>query len=144
MKYAKPFGMVRGYADKDCDWKEGLCADDIITLHVPLNEETKGMIGEKEIAMMKDGALLVNTSRPQIVDEEAVIEALKSGKLAGYAHDFKPQVHIDTTERWNLWMNSGVNDKVIATPHIGGKCREAREITDKYIAEKIIEFIGAS
>lgn len=114
---------------------------DIITLHVPLNEQTKGMIGEKEISQMKDGALLVNTARSQIVDEKSVIEALKSGKLAGYAHDFKPQTHTDTDKRQKLWHESGVLDKVIATPHIGGNTIESREITDKYIANKIIEFI---
>ena len=60
---------------------------DLVTLHVPLNANTRGMIGEKEIAMMKPGALLVNTSRGPLVSEQALIHALQTGRLGGAALD---------------------------------------------------------
>jgi len=100
---------------------------DIITLHVPLNDETKHMVGKKEIAMMKPGALLINTSRQEVVDIEAVKEALISKKIY-YADDFKDKV--DLTEYG-----------AIQTPHIGGNCKEARKLTDIYIAKRLQEYI---
>ena len=56
---------------------------DIMTIHVPLNANTRGMIGDKELAMMKPGALLVNTARGPIVSEAAMIKALETGHLGG-------------------------------------------------------------
>jgi phosphoglycerate dehydrogenase-like enzyme len=60
---------------------------DIITIHVPLNPQTRGMIGEKEFALMKPGALLVNTARGPIVSQSALLDALKSGRLGGAGLD---------------------------------------------------------
>jgi phosphoglycerate dehydrogenase-like enzyme len=60
---------------------------DVVTLHVPLNPNTRGMIGEKELAMMKPGALLVNTSRGPLVNEKALIAALEDGRLGGVGLD---------------------------------------------------------
>ena len=61
---------------------------DIITLHVQLSDETCHMIGEQEIAMMRQGALLINTSRQKIVDKNALVVSLNKGHLGGYADDF--------------------------------------------------------
>ena len=60
---------------------------DIMTIHVPLNANTRGMIGDKELAMMKPGALLVNTARGPIVSEAAMIKALETGHLGGVGLD---------------------------------------------------------
>ena len=60
---------------------------DIISLHVPLNESTKGLIGKDEIALMKPDAVLINTARGPVVDSEALAEALNNGKIAGAAVD---------------------------------------------------------
>lgn len=125
-KYAKAFGLTVGYADIDEDWIDGLCAFDIVTLHMPLNEQTKGIFAKPCFDRMKDGALLINTSRAEIVNEYDLLQALESGKLGGYANDF------------DVLPN---HTKVIATKHIGGNCIEAREATDLYIAEKIINYI---
>ena len=100
---------------------------DVITLHVPLNDETRHMIGKKEIEMMDDGALLINTSRQEVVDIEAVKEALISKKIY-YADDFKDKV--DLTEYG-----------AIQTPHIGGNTIESRKLTDIYIAKRLQEYI---
>jgi phosphoglycerate dehydrogenase-like enzyme len=60
---------------------------DIVTIHVPLNANTRGMIGDKELAMMKPGALLVNTARGPIISEAAMIKALETGHLGGVGLD---------------------------------------------------------
>jgi phosphoglycerate dehydrogenase-like enzyme len=60
---------------------------DIVTIHVPLNANTRGMIGEKELALMKPGVLLVNTARGPIVSEAAMIKALETGSLGGVGLD---------------------------------------------------------
>jgi phosphoglycerate dehydrogenase-like enzyme len=125
----------------ECNGKEGgwplhllLPRCDVITLHVPLNDETRGMIGKEQFDMMKPGALLVNTSRAEIVDGDALYDALKNKKIAGYADDFKP----DYGGIEVIFKN------VIRTPHIGGNCFEAREATDIYIVKKIKEYIDGN
>ena len=68
---------------------EDICEScDYITLHLPLTPETRGMIGEKSIAKMKDGARLLNFARGELVDSAALLKALESGKLSAYATDF--------------------------------------------------------
>jgi phosphoglycerate dehydrogenase-like enzyme len=100
---------------------------DIITLHVPLNSETNGMISTYEFGAMKDGAMLINTSRQEIVNIEDLKEAIKTKDIF-YADDFKNNV--DLCEYAN----------VIQTRHIAGNCMEAREATDIYVATKTIEY----
>lgn len=127
-KFKKPF---IGYEDNGFyasnNIEKILRESDIITLHVPLNDETKGMIGKSEFDLMKHGALLVNTSRPEIVDKFSLIDNLYGGKVGGYADDFS-----------NYWNFN--HENVIQTPHIAGNCLEAREATDTYIATKTIEW----
>lgn len=94
-KYAHAFPMKATYyysrhQVEDCpDWieycssmDELLAKSDVLSLHVPLKLETTGLIGKKEFAKMKKGAILVNTARGKVVDEEAMIEALKSGQVS--------------------------------------------------------------
>jgi D-3-phosphoglycerate dehydrogenase len=77
VQYRIPFGQL-------------LQTSDVLTLHVPLDESTRGLIGRDEIAAMKSGALLVNTSRGPVVDLDAVLAALRSGRLGGAALDVLP------------------------------------------------------
>lgn len=77
-----------GQIGAECVSMESLLTEsDIVTIHVPLNANTRGMIGEKEFAMMKPGALLVNTARGPIVSEAAMIKALETGRLGGVGLD---------------------------------------------------------
>lgn len=142
-KMLSGFDCHVAHADKEHDWKELLQSFDIVTIHMPLEENTEKIFDADMISRMKDGALLVNTARHGIVDEVAIIQALKSGKLLGYAHDFNPVSERDTDERYQLWFNSGVHHKIIATDHIGGNCMEARKATDAYIVRKILQYIKA-
>ncbi len=105
---------------------------DFISLHVPLSNETAKMIGEKEIGMMKKGAYLINTSRGAVVDEKALLKALKDGKLSGAALDVFEVEPPDNMELIKM-------ENVICTPHIGAQTAEAQREASIEIAEKIID-----
>jgi len=104
---------------------------DIITFHVPLTNNTKHMIGEKQLAMMKDGVLLINCARGGIIDEQALYNALKTGKVAGCALDVfenEPPLENPLLELPN----------VIATPHLGASTAEAQVCVAIDVAKDII------
>jgi glyoxylate reductase len=101
---------------------------DIVSIHVPLTEQTRGMIGERELRMMKPTAILINPSRGEVVDEEALARALREGWIMGAAVDVysrEPPPRDDP-----LLALEGVN--LITTPHIAGANTDARA--------RIIEF----
>ena len=84
------------------DLKDLLTTSDVISLSCPLNDQTRGLIGEKEIALMKDGVFLVNTARGPVVNEKALIEALWSGKIerAGFdVFDNEPNIKYVCSDR---------------------------------------------
>jgi glyoxylate reductase len=106
--------------------EELLRNSDFISLHVPLTPETKHLLGKKELEMMKDGAVLINTARGEVVDERAMIDALRSGKLFAAGLDVyygEPDV---APELFTL-------KNVVLTPHIGS----ATESTRRKMAEMV-------
>lgn len=110
---------------------------DIVSIHVPLSEETKHMIDAEEISKMKDGAFLINTSRGEIINEKALLDALRSGKLGGAALDVyaaEPPENLELIKQPN----------VICTPHIGAQTVEAQREASIRLAEKIIQFFHSS
>jgi glyoxylate reductase len=93
---------------------------DVVSLHCPLTDETRHLIREQSLALMRPDAVLVNTSRGAVVDEEALVSALRSGTIAGAALDVfedEPEVHPGLLELEN----------VVLTPHLGSATHEARE-----------------
>jgi D-3-phosphoglycerate dehydrogenase len=105
---------------------------DFITVHTPLTKETKGLIGAKEIAAMKNGVRLVNCARGGIIDETALYEALKSGKVAGAALDvFEKEPPFDSPL---LTL-----DNVVCVPHLGAATHEAQANVAVVVAEQMIE-----
>ena len=88
---------------------------DFITLHVPYNDATKGMINESAIAEMKDGVRIINCARGELVDNNAIISSLESGKVKKYVTDFPMPAVI------------GVSDKIITIPHLGASTPEAED-----------------
>ncbi len=100
---------------------------DIISLHLPLTDETRGMFGEREFSMMKDGAIFINTARAEIVDEKALIDAIKrKGIKAGI--DVYPKEPPDfTSEIFKL-------DNTILSPHIAGVTIESQQ---RFLTETI-------
>jgi glyoxylate reductase len=98
---------------------ELLTQSDIVSLHVPLNESTRQLLGANELAKMKSSAYLINTARGPVVDEQALIRQLQQGKLAGAGLDvFEEEPHIP--EEFFTMEN------VVLTPHIGTETIEAR------------------
>jgi D-3-phosphoglycerate dehydrogenase len=107
---------------------------DIVTIHVPLSPKTRKMIGKKQIGMMKDDAILIHTARGGIVDEAAVYEALKSGKLAGAGFDvFENEPYLGPLAEL---------ENVVLTPHIGANTKEAQARIGKELVEKMRETIA--
>ncbi len=111
---------------------------DIITLHVPLLPSTYHMIGREEISLMKNGAVIINTSRGGIIDEKALYEALKEGKIAAAALDvFENEPPTDVSLKLAQLPN------VVATPHIGASTEEAQRKAATIIAQKIIDHFSS-
>ena len=111
--------------------QELLQRSDAVTIHVPLTPQTKQMISAQEIRLMKKGALLINTSRGAIVNEKALLDALKSGKLGGAAldvYEIEPPKDLSVIRLPN----------VICTPHIGAQTERTYRMTAISIAEKIV------
>lgn len=104
---------------KECDY---------ITVHVPLLDDTKGMINKESIAMMKDGVVLLNFARDILVNEEDLKEALESGKVAKYVTDFP-----NTT--------SVTLPNTIVTPHIGASTEESEDNCAVMAVQEIMDFI---
>ncbi len=148
-RFGKAFEMNVVFSDSNIPGgltlEELLEISDIVSLHVPLDESTEGLIGAHELQIMKPNAILINTSRGKIVDEEAVIGALKSRILGGYGTDVLSDELEFTDEeiRSRLIEYSKNNPNVLITPHIGGTTAESRVATDIFIAKKLQEKVAA-
>jgi len=110
-------------------------ASDYLTLHVAATPETQGMLSREAFAQMKDGVRIVNCARGELVDEAALAEALKSGKVADVSLDVFSKEPV--TADFPLFAVPGV----LATPHIGGSTEEAQEIVGVRIAEQVVEYL---
>ena len=113
---------------KETDINEIFKQSDFISLHVPLNDGTRATVNKDTIAIMKDGAAILNFARGELADENAVIEALKSGKLTRYVTDF-PTDALLTTEN------------VVAIPHLGASTPEAEDNCAVMVARQVVDFI---
>jgi len=115
---------------------------DVVSIHVNYNEKTHHIIDENILKQCKKGAYLVNTSRGGIVDEAAMLKALKHGWLKGAALDVLQGEH-DISEKHPLIQYAQNNRNLLIVPHIGGNTYESFEKTEHFIAGKIIEIILA-
>ena len=111
---------------------------DVISLHVPDNATTRGLMGPKELAAMKPGAMLINAARGQIVDIDSLCEHLASKHIGGAAIDVFPVEPKSNQEEFISPLREF--DNVILTPHIGGSTQEAQENTGIEVAEKIVMY----
>ncbi|OFI50232.1 3-phosphoglycerate dehydrogenase [Floricoccus tropicus] len=110
------------------DMSEVLKECDFITIHVPLLDSTKGLISNKELAMMKEDATLLNFSRGEIVDVDAVVSAVNDGNIAGYISDFADSRLLH-------------NDKILVLPHLGASTEEAEVNCAKMAAATLKDFL---
>ena len=127
-----------GNASQVASLEELLDRSDVVSLHVPDLPSTRWMIGAKEIAAMKDGAILINAARGSVVEIEPLADAIKAGKLNGAAIDVFPVEPKGNDEEFQSPLRG--LDNVILTPHIGGSTLEAQENIGIEVSEKLITY----
>ena len=127
-EFSKEVGLMK--ADLDTL----LTSSDYISLHVPLLDSTKHLINTEKMSTMKNTARIINTSRGGVIDEEALYEFLKDGKLGGAALDVF-EIEPATSNKLTSLPN------FISTPHMGAQTKEAQSLAANVIAEKIIQIL---
>jgi len=114
---------------------EVLAQADVLSVHVPLMEDTRGLLGRAAFAAMRTGVYVINTARGGLIDEQALLEALESGQVAGAALDvFEHEPPAGSPLL--------AHPRVISTPHIGASTREAQEKVSTIIAEKVVSALA--
>ena len=108
---------------------------DFVTLHVPLTEETEYMIGNDEIALMKKTAYLIHTARGKVIDDYALVAALKEGRLAGAALDVYEEEPALTEGMTEL-------DNLLLLPHIGSASFETRDRMALLVADNVLDALS--
>lgn len=125
-EFASANGIIRSEVD------EILKESDFVTLHVPLMEETRNLIGEKQLSIMKPTAYLINAARGGVVDEDALYKALKEGRIAGAGID------VFSTEPPTQSPLLGLQN-VILTPHMGGFTDGALSMTSEFVSQVVVD-----
>lgn len=149
-QYARSFGMdVLAYDTKEISAPEHVnfvqlntlfAESEIVAVCVPYNDATHHMIGESAFASMKRGAVLVNTSRGEVIDESALLTALKSGHVGSAALDVLEGEHAHSIKQNPLIGYARANRNLLITPHIAGATFESMEKTELFIAQKLRSF----
>ncbi len=155
-RYGLAFGMdVAAYSLNAEPWVDGVARmlslpallerSDVLSIHVPFNAETEGLIGARELNLLPRVAVLVNTARGRIVEEAALVQALEKGHLAAAALDVIDQ------EREPAARNAGPllayarrHDNLIITPHIAGATHESMASTEIFMARKLKAYFSAT
>jgi D-3-phosphoglycerate dehydrogenase len=152
-RYGLAFGMaVAAYDPYATGWVDGvahcqtlaelLSQSDVLSMHVPLNDETAGMLGADELALLPQGAMLINTSRGEVVDEKALVQAIEVGHLVGAALDVVTHEREPEQRRCNpLLAYVCTRDNLIITPHIAGATHESMAKTEVFMAHKLLSFL---
>lgn len=120
---------------------------DFVTCHVPATPETKNMISTEQLNHMKDGAYLLNASRGTVVDIPALVNAMRSGKIAGAALDVYPNEPAGNGDYFTNELNTWAEDlrglkNLILTPHIGGSTEEAQRAIGLEVADALVRYIN--
>ncbi len=116
------------------EFDELLRTSDAVSLHVKLTDKSRGLIGRRELELLKPGALLVNTARGAVIDTPALVEALRSGRLAGAG--------LDVFEQEPLPADHPLLEceQVVLTPHNADQTPEGMELLNSGIVENVIAF----
>ncbi|MCW5575150.1 MAG: hydroxyacid dehydrogenase [Burkholderiales bacterium] len=114
-----------------------LAEADIVTLHIPLTDKTRGFISKERIAAMRQGAVLINTARGGIVDDAALVDALKAGRLGGAAIDV-----FDAEPLPGDSVFAGGAPNLVLTPHIAGGTVESTERRGSVVAQKVSDYLA--
>jgi glycerate dehydrogenase len=119
------------------DFETILRESDVITLHAPLTPQTRHMIGAAELKKMKSSAILINTARGGLVDEQALAEALKNGDIAGAGFDVLTE---EPPKNGNVLLDPSIPNLII-TPHVAWASREAMQILADQLIDNIEAFV---
>ncbi|MBU4277690.1 MAG: hydroxyacid dehydrogenase [Proteobacteria bacterium] len=152
--YGQAFGMkVAAYDPDPIKWVEGVSRAasleellpqcQVLSLHPPLNPHTVGMIGAAQLALLPPGAWLINTARGPLVDEDALLAALESGRLGGAALDVLAHEKGKTPPPSPLLDYARTNDNLIITPHLAGATQESMAKTELFMAGKLAAWLTA-
>jgi D-3-phosphoglycerate dehydrogenase len=131
-----PESRARDLGVRLTDFATVLAESDVITVHVPLNDETENMIAAREIALMKPGVRLVNCARGGIIDEAALLAALETGHVAGAAID----VWSEEPPVSELVKRLVTHPRVVGTPHLGANTQEAQVNVAVDVARQLVAF----
>jgi len=112
---------------------------DFVTMHVPLTDETVNMISARELSFIKKGGFFLNLSRGEVVDLDALRQALVSGALSGAAVDVYPEEPSSSKASFTCALQN--LDNVILTPHVGGSTEEAQEEIGKEVSTSLVQFL---
>lgn len=143
-KIAKAIGcrvlVCRRSGGEGCVDIDTLCREaDLISLHMPLNDETRGMIDARCLSLMKDGAILINMARGAVTDEEAVAQAIESGKLGGLGADV---YSVEPFDEAHPFYRIKECENVYLTPHMSWGAYESRVRCLSVICENIAAFLA--
>lgn len=130
---------VIGNARRTASLQDLLERSDVVALHVDGRPHNRNLFGDREFALMKQGALFLNLSRGNVVDIPALARALESGHLGGAALDVFPEEPRSSSSAFHSPLQGHSN--VILTPHIGGSTEEAQEAIARYLSVKLMTFI---
>jgi glyoxylate reductase len=130
---AEGFDMrVLGVSSRSGDLDDVLRDADVVTLHVPLNDATTGLISRERLALLRDGTTLVNTARGAVVDEDALVDELESGRIDAGLDVFVHEPHVP--ERLRRLPN------IVLTPHIASATVETRAAMTRCVVDNVLAF----
>lgn len=143
-------GNLSGNNLQAASMEELLKVSDVITLHVPLSEETKNLVDRKQFSLMKPNAVLINTSRGGVVNEEALLDALLNRRIAGAALDVLAGEE-EFRKKSSPWPAGDPlaeyaknHDNLILTPHLGGATHDSIEATELFMVHQLKNYIQSS
>ena len=155
-RYGLAFRMnVMAYDPFQKEWVDGvmraasleeLLPDaDVLSVHVPLSKETTHLVGRKEFGALKQGAVILNTSRGAILDEAALIDSLESGQLGGAALDvIHDEYSSENNLRERLLKYARTHENLLITPHLGGATHDSLEKVEIFMAEKLVRHLQST
>ncbi|RME74924.1 MAG: phosphoglycerate dehydrogenase [Planctomycetota bacterium] len=127
--------VARALEIEVADLDEVVREADFLSLHVPLNDRTRGLIDARRLESMKPGAIVINTARGGVVDEAALLEAIRGGAIAGAALD------VFTEEPLPAGSPLLEEPRIVLTPHLGASTREAQEAVGTQSARQLIDYL---
>lgn len=141
--FDRDLSSIPPFATTSLDLLDVFSRSHVISLHLPFDDSTRGIIDERLLGCLPGGAVLINTARGELVDEQALIRCLESGRLAGAGLDVLSAERSTETGSHALVIYARNHANLIITPHIGGASEEAIELTDLFMIERFKKWVSA-